>query len=107
MLLEKRAKIKQYEQRITQYRQNLLFDQKKDYEKLNGELSADSVVPDVEESKSWWNGIWGVGKEHNRTAEWLEGLKEERDYDQQEVLEVSEVMVKKQYKKFTNWKAPG
>ena len=29
----------------------------------------------------------GVGKEHNRTAVWLEGLKRERDYDQQEAHE--------------------
>ena len=68
---------------------------------MNGELNGDSVIPDVEESKSLWNGIWGVGKEHNRTADWLEGLKEERDYDQQEAPQISEVMVKKQCKKFT------
>ena len=49
----------------------------------------------------------GVEKEHNRTADWLEGLKGEKDYDQQEVLEISEVMVKKQCKKIQNWKAPG
>ena len=109
MLLAKSAKIKQYEQRITQYRQNLLFDQIKDYGKLNGELDGDSVIPDAEESKSLWDGIWGGGveNEHNRTADWLKGLKGERGYDQQEALEISEVMVKKQCKKFTNWKAPG
>ena len=49
----------------------------------------------------------GVEKEPNRTADWLEGLKGERDYDQQEALEISEVMVKKQCKKIPNWKAPG
>ena len=46
-------------------------------------------------------------KEHNRTAGWLEGLKGERDYDQQEALEICEVMVKKQCTKVPNWKAPG
>ena len=49
----------------------------------------------------------GVEKEHIRTADWLEGLKGERDYDQQEALEISEVMVKKQCKKIPIWKAPG
>ena len=82
-------------------------DQKKVYEELNGEFNGESVIPDVEESKSFWNGIWGVEKEHNRTADWLEGLKGERYYDQQEALEISEVMVKKQCKKIPNWKAPG
>ena len=82
---------------------NILFDKKKDYEKLNGELDGDSVIPDAEESNSLWNGIGGggVGKEHNRTADWLEGLKGERDYDQQEALEIFEVMIKKQCNKFT------
>ena len=82
-------------------------DQKKVYEELNGEFNGESVVPDAEDSKSFWNGIWGLEKEHNRIAEWLEGLKGERDYDQQEALEISEVMVKKQCKKIPNWKAPG
>ena len=63
-LVAKSAKIKRYEQRITQYRQNRLFetDQKKVYKELNGEFNGDSVIPDAEESKSFWNGIWGAGK---------------------------------------------
>ena len=89
-LLAKSAKIKRYEQRITQYRQNRLFetDQKNVYEELNGEFNGESVVPDAEESKTFWNGIWGVEKEHNRTADWLAELKGETDYDQKEALEI-------------------
>ena len=70
-LLAKSAKIKRYEQRITQYRQNRLFetDQKKVYEELNGEFNGESVIPDSEESKSFWSGILGVEKEHNQTAD--------------------------------------
>ena len=64
------------------------------------------MIPDAEESKSFWNGIWGLEKEHNWTEDWLEGLKGERDYGQQEALEISKVMVKKQCKKIQNWKAP-
>ena len=51
---------------------------------MNGGFNGESVMPDAEESASFWNGIWGWGgveKEHNRTAKWLEGLKGERDYD--------------------------
>ena len=85
-LLVKSAKLKRCEQRITQYRQNRLFetDQEKVYEELNGGFNGESVMPDAEESTSFWNGIWewnGVEKEHNRTADWLEGLKGERYYD--------------------------
>jgi len=108
-LFAKSAKIKRYVQRITQYRQNRLFetDQKKVCEELNGEFSGESVIPDAEESKSFWNGVWGVEKEHNRTADWLERLKGERDYDQQKALEKSEVMVQKHCKKIPKWRAPG
>ena len=98
----KSAKIKRYEQRIIQYRQNQLFetDQKKVYKELNGEADGESVIPDAEESKSFWNGIWGFGREHNRTADWLERLKGDRDYHQQETLEISEVIVKNKVTKF-------
>ena len=62
-LLAKIAKIKRHEQRITQYRQNRLFetDRKKVCEELNGKAGGESVIPDAEESKSFWNGIWGLG----------------------------------------------
>ena len=62
------------------------------------------IIPDAEESKSFRNGIWEVEKEPNSGL--VEGLEGERDYDQQEALEISEVMVKKQCKKIPNWKAP-
>ncbi|XP_068684755.1 uncharacterized protein [Montipora foliosa] len=47
-LLAKTAKINRYEQRITQYRQNQMFetDQKKVYEELNSEFNGESVIPD-------------------------------------------------------------
>ena len=71
----KSAKIKRYEQRITPHRQNGFFKtyHKKFYEELNREFNGESVIPDAEESKSFWNGIWGVEKEHSRTADWLAG----------------------------------
>ena len=50
--LAKSAKIKRYEQRIKQYRQNRLFqtDQRKLYQELNGEVRAENVIPNAEES---------------------------------------------------------
>ena len=53
MILAKSAKVKRYQQRIEQFRQNRIFDlnQQKIYAELN-----------------WNKIIWGVRKEHNREA---------------------------------------
>ena len=74
-ILAKAAKIKRYDQRRTQYKQNILFkqDQKRFYQELNGTARNENVIPDADESKKFWSDIWSVGKEHNRgsVAEWL------------------------------------
>ena len=76
-ILVKAAKIKRYEQRRTQYNQSILFkqDQKRLYQELNGKASNENVIPDVDESKKFWSDISSVGIEHNRSAEWLNNIK--------------------------------
>ena len=90
-ILAKAAKISRYEQRIQQYRINRLFkvDQKKVYNEFNGQTgSSNGDIPNAEESRTFWRGIWSVEKKHNKEATWLRDLIEE--------------MVK-----MSNWKAPG
>ena len=67
-MLAKSAKIKRYEQRITQFRQNRIFngDQKKIYTELNGGEARSTEVPNAEESKKFWSDIWSVDEEHKR-----------------------------------------
>ena len=79
-MLAKSAKVKRYEQRIEQFRQNRIFDldQKKIYRELNGNGIKSNGVPNAEEYTKFWGNIWGVRKEHNREAEWLKDLKRER-----------------------------
>lgn len=102
--LAKLAKINRYEQRIKQYRQNRLFqiDQKKLYQELNGEVRAENVIPNAEESKKFWSDIWGVKKEHNRNAEWLQNIKTERNYNRQPEVVITKDMVAAQCKKMPN-----
>ena len=52
-LIAKATKIRKYEERIKQYKQNRMFniDQKKVYKEFNGEVSNERVIPDTEESK--------------------------------------------------------
>ena len=67
----KSAKIRRFEQRIEQFRQNRLFevDQKRIYTEFNGGRERSIVVPNKEESRQFWGNIWSIRKEHNQEAE--------------------------------------
>ena len=109
-MIAKSAKVKRYEQRVTQFRQNRMFnvDQKKIYKELNGGGNSSGDVPGAEESKRFWGDIWSVEKEHNRDARWLKDLKNENNGEHiQEMVRISVENVQKQCRKIPNWKAPG
>jgi len=109
-MIAKSAKIKRYEQRITQFRQNRMFyiDQKKIYTELNNGGKKSSDLPDAENSRRFWSDIWSTNKQHNREAKWLKELQNENKIEnQQEVVEISLEKVTNQCKKVPNWKAPG
>ena len=76
-MLAKSLKIKRYEQRIEQFRQNRIFDldQKKIFAELNGNGIRSNGVPNPEECTQFWGNIWGIRKEHKREEEWLKDLK--------------------------------
>ena len=76
-MLAKSAKVRRFEQRIEQFRQNRLFsvDQKRIYSEFNGGRGRSSDDPNAEESKRFWGNIWSIEKEHNQEAEWLKDLK--------------------------------
>ena len=106
-VLAKAAKISRYEQRIQQYRISRLFkvDQKKVYSEFSGQTG--SNIPNAEESRTFWSGIWSVEKKHNKEAKWLSDLKEEMVKLEQQNVVINEGKVKKQCSKMPNWKAPG
>ena len=111
-LTAKAAKMRRYEQRIHQYRQNRLFstDQKRFYQELDGGIKYDTAVPDAEESLRFWSDIWdNGGQHHNNDAEWLRNLKEEPNKagPKQENISITAKQVTKQCQKMPNWKAPG
>ena len=85
-VLAKKAKIDRYTERLKQFRQNRLFsyDRKRLYSELNGNNRVANDIPDAEESRMFWNGIWGESKEHNYNAEWLKTLKDNSKYRNQE-----------------------
>ena len=67
-VVAKCAKIKRYERSITQYRQNCSFKthQKNVYKDSHGETRDEVVIPNAEESREFWNGIWGESKDSSR-----------------------------------------
>ena len=110
-MLAKNAKVKIYEQRIEQFRQNRIFnlDQKKIYAELNSNGIRSNDVSNAEECTKCWGDIWGVRKEHNREVEWLKNLKREKVNDErpQERVSINVEKIRKQCRKIPNWKAPG
>ena len=63
-MLAKKAKVKRHEQRIEQFRQNMIFDldQNKIYVELNRNGIRSKDVPNAEECTKFWDDIWGVRK---------------------------------------------
>ena len=63
-MLAKSAKVKRYEQRTDQFRQNRIFDldQKKIYAELNRNGIRSNDVPNAEECTKFWSDIWGIRK---------------------------------------------
>ena len=83
-------------------------DQKKVYNELNGETgSSPRDIPNPEESKIFWSGIWSVEKKRNKETKWLSDLEEEIVKLEQQNVVIIEGKVKKQCSKMSNWKAPG
>ena len=79
-MLAKAVKISWYKQRIQQCRINrsLKVDQKKVYNKLNGQTgSINRDIPNTKESSTCQSEIWSVEKELNKEAKQLSDLKEE------------------------------
>ena len=84
-MLAKSAKVKRYEQRIEQFRQNRIFefDQKKIYTELNRNGIRSNDVRNAEKCTKFWGNVWGVRKEHNGDGEWLKDLERERERERE------------------------
>ena len=108
----KAEKLRRYEQRVQQYRQNRIFefDQKKLYKELDRDSSGTDTncMPDAEESCGFWSNTWDNPIEHIRDAEWLPDVRDEHSQcSAQEDVKISAVDVRRHLKKIANWKGPG
>ena len=84
------------------------MDQKRIYNEFNGQMGNNrGDIPNTEEIRKFWSGIWSVEKEHHKKADWLSDLKKEMVKLEQQNVVISEEKVKKLCSKMPNWKAPG
>ena len=105
-----RMKIKRYDDRCDQFRQNRLFtsNQQRLFQVLEGNKDKTPVIPDAERSKAFWSSIWSERKVYNGQVDWLNDVEENLGTIRKpETLTVTEAMVEKQIKKIPNRKAPG
>ena len=66
------------------------------------------MIPDAEESRQFWKGIWSEEVSYNESAEWLKGIdKKLEDTGQQEDIVITPEMLTRPANKLPNWKAPG
>ena len=105
------AKIKRYEGRINQYQQNRMFtnNQKMLFEKLEGKERSNDIIPEREEAKIFWKGIWEKDVNHNEEADWIKVIEDEVHQKSQKQInfEITLETFKKQVKRLSNWKSPG
>ena len=50
----------------------LHVERKKVFKELKGEILSERVIPHAEESKKFWEEMWGNDEEDKREAAWLE-----------------------------------
>ena len=121
-LMAESQKLRRFDEKILRYQQNKTFEtnQGRVYRdlreggggKLAGGLEGkdDSENElDAEKARGFWEGIWGMGVQHNAAAEWIQDVASmlEGDVSLQDDLVISLDMVRKFVGKMPNWKAPG
>ena len=104
------AKVRRYQRRVDNYRQNRLFEnnQRQFYRELDEEEErCDDDQPVAEESKQFWGNIWSQSADHKKDAKWLQDLRSEVNVKKQEKIDITTGSLKKILGRMPNWKSPG
>ena len=103
-------KIRRYECRTEQYKQNRMFEanQRSLYQIIDGTHWNIVQSPEAEESLEFWSGIWSNPTNHNVDTEWLEKLENDlKDIEKQCDILIDSDKIWVQLRKVPNWKSPG
>ncbi|XP_047475423.1 uncharacterized protein LOC125029527 [Penaeus chinensis] len=77
------------------------------YQELDGRSCDENVIPDKEETREFWSGIWEKDVRHNESADWIQVVAEEMQGNRQQDIQITATKVRKRIRKIANWKAPG
>ena len=67
-----------------------------------------SVIPDAEESRRFWSGIWDLEVTHRKNTYWLRKVENELgELTVQDDMHIEIKKVRKQIRKMLDWKSPG
>ena len=103
------AKLKGYDNRTEQYRQNQLFEsnQKRLFNELEG-TQRESVIPDIEKSRRFWGDTWDQVVMYRENKDWLRKTENELgEVTVQDDINIEIKKVRKQIRKMRKWKCPG
>lgn len=103
-------KIKRFTERNNQYRENRMFvnNQRQFYQNLESNRDDIQIAPDKDETRQFWEGIWGVEAKHNTRASWIGRVKAKMcTVQRQDDLSISLEDVRDVLRKVPNWKAAG
>ena len=106
----KAQRIRRYEKRSKQFRQNKIFktDAKKFYRELGKGQITVKEPPPLTEIEEFWSKIWEDEKHHNDTAQWISDEQNRlKDQPMQEWKDIETAEVTLALKKASNWKSPG
>ena len=104
-------KIQRYTARCETYCQNKMFDENQgrfcgDHFDKNCQQS--NEMPDKKEITAFWSNLCGRTKQYNENAEWISGVEAKlHDIPQQDNLDITTALVKKDAKSMMSWKSPG
>ena len=103
------AKLRRYQGRVYNYRQNRLFrnNQKQLCRELDQqEEKCDDHQPVAEEPKQFWENIWSQSADHKNDAKWLQDLQKEVNVKKQEKIDITTGSFKKIFGRMPNCKSP-
>ena len=108
-VLAKDGRLKRYQQRVKQYRQNRVFqnNERSFYQQLGGHDTKTYQQPDSRETKRFWKKVWQP-KKHNEKAERINHMTRElKGLKEGPKAKIHIKLLKKTLKKVPNWKTLG
>ena len=83
-IVAKAAKVKRFNDRMKQFRQNRLYqvNQKELFREINGNNNVHDIAPDAQMTKEFWSNIWERETTHNHEAGWIKNVEEDLKREQ-------------------------